>query len=159
MEQDFITLIENNTGIIHKVCYMFCSDDAARQDLYQDIVANAWQAFARFRGDSKPSTWLYKVALNTAVTNNRRASKNIRAEPMPVNLNIPNESNGYEEQQFHIMQELIKQLPQLDKAIIVLYLEDKSYAEIAEIIGIGVSNVGTRIGRIKERLKQMAKHQ
>ena len=157
-EQEFLSVIKENERVIYKVCYLYTSRNATLNDLYQDVVLNLWRAYPKFRGECKISTWIYRIALNTCISFIRK-EKNV---PEIVTL-TPYESEWMTEEQdsFQLMLKelyyLIGQLGQLDKSIILLYLEEKSYEEISEITGLTVTNVATKLNRIKEKLRKMKK--
>ena len=157
-EQEFLSVIKEYERVIYKVCYLYTSRNATLNDLYQDVVLNLWRAYPKFRGECKISTWIYRIALNTCISFIRK-EKNV---PEIVTL-TPYESEWMTEEQdsFQLMLKelyyLIGQLGQLDKSIILLYLEEKSYEEISEITGLTVTNVATKLNLIKEKLRKMKK--
>ena len=157
-EQEFLSVIKEYERVIYKVCYLYTSRNATLNDLYQDVVLNLWRAYPKFRGECKISTWIYRIALNTCISFIRK-EKNV---PEIVTL-TPYESEWMTEEQdsFQLMLKelyyLIGQLGQLDKSIILLYLEEKSYEEISEITGLTFTNVATKLNRIKEKLRKMKK--
>ena len=157
-EQEFLSVIKEYERVIYKVCYLYTSRNATLNDLYQDVVLNLWRAYPKFRGECKISTWIYRIALNTCISFKKK-KKNV---PEIVTL-TPYESEWMTEEQdsFQLMLKelyyLIGQLGQLDKSIILLYLEEKSYEEISEITGLTVTNVATKLNRIKEKLRKMKK--
>ena len=157
-EQEFLSVIKEYERVIYKVCYLYTSRNATLNDLYQDVVLNLWRAYPKFRGECKISTWIYRIALNTCISFIRK-EKNV---PEIVTL-TPYESEWMTEEQdsFQLMLKelyyLIGQLGQLDKSIILLYLEEKSYEGISEITGLTVTNVATKLNRIKEKLRKMKK--
>lgn len=157
-EKYFSELAEQNQGIIHKVCSMYCEKESERQDLFQDILIQWWRAFPSFKGQSKFSTWAYRVAINTAISNYRKSKRRLDYQSLDTAaLQIPdykNQSEEYEERS-RVLHLAIKQLSKIEKAIIMLYLEDHSYEEISKIIGITKSNVGVKINRIKIKLKKI----
>lgn len=155
LEKEFIKLIQDNEKIIFKVCSAYVSDENPLADLYQDVVCNLWKSFPGFRNESSVSTWMYKVALNTCVTNLRRVMKK------PPQISISALSSHLEEKSelsddIREMYRLIRQLSSLEKAIVLLYLDGRSYQEIAEISGLKPTTVGVRLMRIKEKLKKMS---
>ena len=158
-EQEFMSVIKEYERVIYKVCYLYTSKNATLNDLYQDVVLSLWKAYPKFRGECKISTWIYRIALNTCISFIRK-EKNV---PEIVTL-TPYESEWMTEEQdsFQLMLKelyyLIGQLGQLDKSIILLYLEEKSYEEISEITGLTVTNVATKLNRIKEKLRKMKKN-
>lgn len=153
-EKEFVELIESNKGIIYKVCLLYSDDSESHNDLFQEVVVNLWRAYPRFRGECKVQTWIYRIALNTCVSFLRKSKS------MPNTLPIsPNIEAFAEEPDFARVKELYKMIDSLnkiDKALVLLYLEDKSHDEISQIVGISRSNVAVRLFRIKERLKNMS---
>lgn len=154
-EQEFLSVIKEYERVIYKVCYLYATKNAPLNDLYQEVVLNIWKAFTKFRGESKISTWIYRIALNTCISFIRK-EKNI-----PEVVTLTQEVNWMtdEQDELQVMLKelylLINQLGQLDKSIILLYLEEKSYEEISEIMGLTVTNVATKLSRIKDKLRKM----
>ena len=144
--------------MIYKVCRIYAYTTADREDLFQEIVIQLWNAYPKFRGESKFSTWLYKVALNTAITGLRKKKDFIESrEPAQLPERISEESTGREDEilQLH---EAIGQLNQVEKAIMMLYIEDRSYEEMEEILGMSQGNLRVKMNRIKEKLRQLTKN-
>ncbi|MGB0861565.1 MAG: RNA polymerase sigma factor [Saprospiraceae bacterium] len=158
IEQQFAILAEEHQGIIHKVCSMYCPREADRKDLFQDILVQWWRAFPSFKGDAKFSTWAYRVAINTAISNFRKEKRRLDYQSLSSEVlqipDLPNANEGMEEQK-DLLYRAINQLSKVEKAIMMLYLEDYNYIEIAQIIGITKTNVGVKINRIKGKLKQI----
>lgn len=155
LEKEFISLVENHKQIIYKVCYIYASDTENLNDLYQEVVINLWKAFPRFRGECKASTWVYRIGLNTCISFFRKSKSKPEVVPITVDL----ESFADEEDKTVQLRELyrmINRLGQLERALILLWLEEKSYQEMADITGISLSNVGVRLNRIREKLKTMS---
>lgn len=154
-EQEFLSVIKEYERVIYKVCYLYATKNAPLNDLYQEVVLNIWKAFGKFRGESKISTWIYRIALNTCISFIRK-EKNI-----PEIVTLTQEVNWMTDEQDELqvmlkeLHQLINRLGQLDKSIILLYLEEKSYEEIAEIMGLTVTNVATKLSRIKDKLRKM----
>ena len=147
-EQEFVSVVREYERVIYKVCYLYTTPNATLNDLYQEVVLNLWKAFPKFRRECKISTWIYRIALNTCISFIRK-EKNI---PEIVTLN--QEADRTEE-----LYRMINRLGQLEKSIILLYLEEKSYEEIAEITGLTLTNVATKLSRIKDKLKRMNKEE
>lgn len=149
-EATFIQLLNSNQGIIGKVCSIYCNYKEDYEDLFQEITYQAYKGFASFRGDAKFSTWLYRIALNTAMSSFRkkRPQLNFLAE-LPDEISFSDEESENEKQ--HLIH-AIKQLNESERAIITLYLEELSYSEISEIIGTSENNIGVKITRIKRKL-------
>jgi RNA polymerase sigma factor (sigma-70 family) len=159
MEEAFLEMLNDNRSLIFKVCNMYCKDPERRRDLFQEIVLQLWKSYPGFRKASANSTWIYRVALNTAISNFRKESR----RPAGISLSlqefeIPDLGEAVAEQEQTLaLQEVINQLNDIEKAIIMLYLDEKSYEEISEIIGISTSNVGVRLNRIKSKLSKLVK--
>jgi RNA polymerase sigma-70 factor (ECF subfamily) len=140
---------------LHKVARAYCLNEDDRQDLIQEMMIQIWQSLGRYNNQIKISTWLYRISLNVAISfyrkNTTRANRySLLNEQM---VQIPAEDKTSDERQLNLLEQFISELKELDKALMILYLEDKSHTEIAEILGMSVSNVGTKIGRIKDKLK------
>jgi RNA polymerase sigma factor (sigma-70 family) len=157
-EQDpFVQLIENNKALIFKICNAYCRHQADREDLAQEIIFTLWKGRGRFQPDHKFSTWLYRVALNVAISHYRktkRTTPNISLSDIHTDQLAHPAPLKDEEDKQQLLQQEIAALKEFDKALIILYLEEKSYKEIAEIIGITETNVATKLSRIKEKIKQ-----
>ncbi|HEX8279132.1 MAG TPA: sigma-70 family RNA polymerase sigma factor [Segetibacter sp.] len=152
-------ILENELLII-KVCRVYAYTDADRKDLFQEIVIQLWKAYPNFKGDSKFSTWLYRVAINTAISRLRKQKKFITSyEPatLPDNMSEENKREN-EEEQWQQLTLAIEQLSEIEKAIVMLYMEDKSYEEMEEILGIGCGNLRVKMNRIKEKLRKLTKN-
>ena len=155
LEHKFITEFQENQNIIHKVCRIYTNNQEAHNDLFQEITIQLWKAYPKFRGDSKLSTWMYRIGLNTAITLYRKSKRSIITQDFD-NVLHRIESTSYddtEEQQLKLMYKAIHQLSDIDKALIFLYLEDKNYREISETLGISEVNARVKMNRIKSRLK------
>ncbi len=156
-EQDFIHAITDHQRIIHRVCHLYLKEAQEKEDLFQEILLNAWKGYKNFKGTAKFSTWLYRVALNTAVTFYRKDIRRIMTtawEDHHLNelKNPPNNSEHIE-----AMYQAIAELSKVDKAIVMLYLDDFSYQEIGDIIGITPNNVAVKMNRIKIKLQENSK--
>ena len=157
-EKQFEKHIRENELLIHKVCRIYAYTTADREDLFQEIVIQLWNAYPNFKGEAKFSTWLYRVALNTAITGLKKKKKFIESwEPSQLPERISDENAGREEElgQLH---KAIEQLNQVEKAIVMLYMEDKSYEEMEEILGMSQGNLRVKMNRIRERLRQLTKN-
>ena len=157
LEHKFISEFQKNQNIIHKVCRIYTNNREAHNDLFQEITIQLWKAYPKFRGDSKLSTWMYRIGLNTAITLYRKSKRTIKTQDFDSVL-YKIESTSYddtEEEQLKIMYEAIYQLNDIDKALIFLYLEDKNYKEISQTIGISEVNARVKMNRIKTRLKKI----
>ncbi len=144
--------MDQYSSMISKVCYMYASDGEHFKDLYQDCLANLWQGIERFRGESKVSTWIYRTCLNTCVTDYRRNRKYEVNSPIDDILNEISVEDSSRRADLIEMYRLISRLNRLEKAIILLWLDEKSYDEISEITGISRNNIASRLRRIKQKL-------
>lgn len=153
LEEQFTGLIQENSGIIHKVILLYVDDEQERADLYQEVLLQAWRSFGSFRGESKFSTWLYRVSLNTVFTYNRKASR--KPETSSFNevefKSTHKESEEISDQRNQLLF-LIKKMDEIDRMIISLHLDGYSNKEIAEITGLTANNAGVKLHRIKEKL-------
>lgn len=145
--------------MLHKVCNLYCASQADRQDLFQEIIIQLWKSYPRFRGESKFSTWLYRIALNTAISDRRRQKIHVRAiapAEWPADLHDI-QYNQEKEEQLQQMYKAIGQLGDIEKAIVMLYLEDRSYEEMEEVLGINANTLRVKMNRIKEKLRKLTK--
>ncbi|WP_276501409.1 RNA polymerase sigma factor [Terrimonas pollutisoli] len=159
MENKFIELVNDYRALIFKVCNLYCRDPESCKDLFQEVVLQLWKSYAGFRHESANSTWIYKVALNTAISNLRKENRSLHKKPLDLEeLEIPDLSIATDENESRmLLHQAIDRLSEIEKAIILLYLDEKSYDEISEIIGISTSNVGVRLNRIKNKLNKTIK--
>jgi RNA polymerase sigma factor (sigma-70 family) len=159
MEKEFVELINNHRALIFKVCNLYCHNAENSRDLFQEVVLQLWKSFPGFRKQAASSTWIYKVALNTAISNFRKEIRKPAQQFLSsTELDIPDISPpGNEEENSHLLKEAINGLSEIERAIILLYLDEKSYDEISEIIGISTNNVGVRLNRIKNKLSKILK--
>ncbi|MBP2833441.1 sigma-70 family RNA polymerase sigma factor [Aquimarina sp. U1-2] len=157
LEHSFVTNLEQNQNIVHKVCRIYTSDPDSHNDLFQEITIQLWKAYPKFRGEAKFSTWMYRVALNTAITLYRRTKRNLKTTDIDtVNFKIKAEEYDDEvEQQLKLMYAAVKELNDIEKALVFLYLEDKSYRDIAETMGISEVNARVKMNRVKTKLKKI----
>lgn len=155
LEHRFVTELENNQNIVHKVCSLYTNDKDSHNDLFQEITIQLWKAYPKFRGDSKFSTWMYRVALNTAITLYRKSKKRVQTQDYDsvVHKIKANEYDDTEEKQLKLMYDAVRQLGDIDKALVFLYLEDKDYTEIAETLGITEVNARVKMNRVKNKLR------
>ncbi|CAN5343459.1 sigma-70 family RNA polymerase sigma factor [soil metagenome] len=157
-EVEFIRVIQENEGIIFKITSIYTRDKDDQEDLYQEIVYQLWKSFDSFRNESKISTWMYRIALNTSIAHLRKVKK--KGEQVPIDkviLNRMDLSDTVAEERISILYEQIKTLNTIEKGIVVLYLEGKNYEEIANVTGFTSTNIGTRLNRIKQKLKSQIK--
>lgn len=155
LEHNFVELLQKHQNIVHKVCRIYTNNQDAHNDLFQEITIQLWKAYPKFRGDSKFSTWMYRVGLNTAITLYRKSKRSIKTEEFDA-FQYKISADTYddtEEEQLKLMYKAVYQLNDIDKALIFLYLEDKNYKEISETLGISEVNSRVRMNRIKTKLK------
>jgi len=157
MERTFERQIKEHEAMLHKLCRIYATPDE-RQDLFQDIVIQLWKAYPRFRGQSQFSTWLYRIAINTALTG-------LRKKKLPVTIiastELPEQaydSNMDEEENVRQMYSAIGRLNDVEKAIVMLYLEDRPYREMEEILGINEGALRVKMVRIKDKLRGLTKN-
>ncbi len=157
LEKKFIKELEVNQNIIHKVCRAYTNNASDHNDLFQEISIQLWKAYDKFRGDSKFSTWMYRVALNTAISLYRRSKRQVKTGELYDNLKEL-EYEAYDdstEQQLAMLYKAIYTLNDVDKALVLLYLEDKPYKDIALCLGISEVNARVKMNRAKNKLKEM----
>lgn len=154
-QEIFTDLIEQNQGIIHKICRSYTDTKEQHQDMFQEIVLQLWQGIESFNDKAKFSSWLYKVALNTAITLFRKKKKQISTTAISQVPSIAYSEECETEEQIRLLYKAIKQLSEIERAITLLYLEDKNFKEIAETIGISNINARVKMNRIKSKLKKI----
>lgn len=157
LEHKFVKELQDNQNIVHKVCTLYTNDRDSHKDLFQEITIQLWKAYPKFRGEAKFSTWMYRVALNTAITLYRKSKKRVDTQDYEsVIFKIKaDEYDDTEEQQLKLMYKAVRQLGDIDKALVFMYLEDKNYTEISETLGITEVNARVKINRIKTKLRTL----
>lgn len=154
-KEQFIETIQKNSGIIHKAASLYTSNPQDKEDLIQEIIYQLWKSYDSFNRNSKITTWIYRVAMNVSIYHLNQSKK--RLITIPINQEtleiISTTDNNENLEKWKKIRKQIDNLNLLEKGIIMLYLEGKSYKDIAEIIGLSESNVGTRLMRIKAKLK------
>jgi RNA polymerase sigma-70 factor, ECF subfamily len=155
-ESSFVILVKEHQGLIHKVCILYETDKEARNDLFQEIVLQLWKSFPTFRGDSKITTWMYRIALNTAISGLRKLGRKIKTEELgDYHFNISDRADDHQEEEIQKLHWAIRQLTEIERAMIMMALEEVPYEEIAETIGITQNNVRVRMNRIREKLRKL----
>lgn len=155
-EKRFINLINEHQGLIHKICMMYENDAEIRNDLFQEIVLQLWKSFTSFRGESKITTWMYRIALNTAISGFRKQTRKVKTEDLQeVHFNISDHGGDDQEENLQKLQWAIRQLSEIERAMIMMALEEVPYEDIAETIGISQNNVRVRMNRIREKLRKL----
>lgn len=153
--------MQEHQALLHKVCNLYCVFPQDKEDLFQEIVIQVWKSYPGFRGEAKFSTWLYRIALNTAISDLRKQKKRIVGADIGPFLpdGTPDSADWEQEEQLRILYSAIGQLTDVEKALVMLYLEDKSYDEMEEILGINQNNLRVKMNRIKEKLRKLTKEE
>lgn len=153
-KKEFSERIEKHQAIIHKITMVYANGSADREDLFQEICLQLWRSYPNFRKEAKFSTWMYRVALNTAISDVRKKNKDLHFEQLLDKDRMETEPSD-EKERIQLLYRAISKLNQIDKAIILLWLDEKSYDEIASILGISKTNVSVKLVRIKRKLEEM----
>lgn len=153
VDAEFVSMIQQNEGIIYKVASFYANDEYPLSDLYQEIILNMWKGYPMFKGESKPSTWMYRIALNTCISFFRR--RKVQTSYLEI-LPEVSEVLDNKDEQLQELYKMIDRLGRLERALVLLYLEDKSYKEIADIMDMSMTNVATKLSRIKDKLRKMS---
>lgn len=155
-QKEFSQLIKGNQGLIIKVSRLYTNSIEDEQDLFQEIVLQLWRSYDSFKGNSKISTWMYRVALNTAITLFRKKTKSpLTSELDEVHFEYEQEQDDEKQAQISLLYKVIKLLPNVERAIVMMYLDDISYKEIAETLGITEVNARVKMNRLKKTLKEL----
>ena len=154
--QAFVDLVYEHQGILHRICSVYASSPEDREDLHQEILMQSWRSFGSFNGRSKFSTWLYRVALNTALVRGRKtaARRGVVGET-GADVDVAVDDRAARDPDVELLYQCIQALPELNRAIVLLHLEQHTYEEIAEITGLSRTNVSVRLVRIREKLRQL----
>lgn len=157
-EKEFENHVRENELLIHKVCRMYAFTEEDRQDLFQEIVIQLWKSFSRYRGEAKLSTWIYRVAINTSISRLRK-KKDLHTSTVHLDLaeGAVKDHPDQEEEQLQILYKAIALLNKIEKAIVMLYMEERNYQEMEEILGISQGTLRVKMNRIKEKLRQLTK--
>jgi RNA polymerase sigma-70 factor, ECF subfamily len=152
MEIEFEKTVKENAGILHKLCRVYSNNESEYEEIFQEMMIQIWRALPNFRGDSQLSTWLYRICINTALnfrTKTNKFKKFVRLEEnISVNFNFEDEKD----EQLKKLYVAIRELKPIDRAIVSLYLDEKSYEDTASILGMSKTNVATRLMRLKQKL-------
>lgn len=161
LEIDFVNLLEEHQNVLHKICRLYAEDLEAHKDLFQEMVIQLWHSYPNFKGESKFSTWAYRVALNTAISLYRTKKRRIATVELDHSLQHIHyeEYNDEQEEQLRFLYAAVRQLNDIEKALVYMYLEDKDYQEIAETLGISEVNARVKMNRIKTKIKNMLNQQ
>ncbi len=157
LEERFLDDFDANQNIAHKVCKVYTTNEQDHRDLFQEITIQVWRSYPKFKGDAKFSTWMYRIALNTAISLYRKSTKQVKTQDISeITFKIKSEEyDDTEELQLKALYKAIHQLNDIDKALIFLYLEDKPYKEISETLGISEGNARVKMNRAKDKLKNI----
>ncbi|MEE1147321.1 MAG: sigma-70 family RNA polymerase sigma factor [Bacteroidaceae bacterium] len=155
IELQFTRMVKEYRKTIYTVCYFFSKDTEEVNDLYQEILINIWKGFPNYRGESSLKTWIWRVSLNTCSNQERKKKSRIRTVPLSIDIDLYNDDDAGS-RQIQMLYDRINRLDVFDRAIILLWLENMTYQDIADVVGISVSNITTRLFRIKEQLKTMS---
>lgn len=155
LKSEFTEIIEEYKAVIYKVCYVYAQDKEEINDYYQEILINLWNSYPKFRGESKISTWIYKVSLNTCITFIRKKKRKPSTTPLSIDVTLFEDSEA-NKQEIEELYKLINRLEKMEKTLILLWLEEKNYDEIADITGLTRSNVAVKLMRIKNKLKELS---
>ena len=153
-EREFEKMIREHKGTIYTVCYMFSNDPDEVADLFQETLINLWRGSGTFRGDSAQGSWIWKVALNTCISSDRKKKRGPQTSPLSMDIDLFEDQDA-DTRQIGLLRSRIGKLGPFDRAIVLLWLENLSYEEIGQIVGISPKNVSVRLVRIKEQLKKM----
>ena len=152
-EEYFTQLVRENKSTIYTVCYMFSQDEEEVNDLFQETLINMWKGIDSFREESKVSTWIYRVALNTCLLQERKKKKEVQKVPLTMDVNFFQDDDA-NAAQVRMLHQRIGKLGLVDRALVMMWLEGMSYDEIGTVMGISAQNVGVKLYRIKEQLKK-----
>lgn len=158
LEQEFLQLLENHKGILHKISRMYMDDVDDRNDLVQEMTYQLWKSYQRFEGNSQFSTWMYRVCLNTALTFFKKENKKLKTDEIREDFDRLDEIDSFEkENQLNHFYKAVQKLNPVEKALIFLFLEGKSHKEIGEDLGITEGNARVKLNRTKDKLQQIIK--
>ena len=155
IELQFTKMVKEYRKTIYTVCYFYSKDSEEVNDLYQEILINLWKGFEKFRGESSLKTWIWRVSLNTCNNQERKKKSSVQTIPLSIDIDLYNDDDA-QSKQIQMLYDRINRLDVFDRAIILLWLENMNYQDIADVVGISLSNVTTRLFRIKEQLKSMS---
>ena len=155
IELQFTKMVKEYRKTIYTVCYFYSKDSEEVNDLYQEILINLWKGFEKFRGESSLKTWIWRVSLNTCNNQERKKKSSVQTIPLSIDIDLYNDDD-VQSKQIQMLYDRINRLDVFDRAIILLWLENMNYQDIADVVGISLSKVTTHLFRIKEQLKSMS---
>jgi RNA polymerase sigma-70 factor, ECF subfamily len=159
-EREFLERLDRHQAMLHRLVALYARGTEERRDLLQEILFQLWQARERYRGEAKLGTWIYRIALNTAITGLRQARR--RPQQVPLDRHTadrPNEPEPVVDPRLQALQSAIRTLPPVDRGLVLLHLEERSYEEIAEVLGISVNHVGVKLTRIRHKLRDLVEQE
>ena len=154
-EFEFTKIVKEYKKTIYTVCYFYSKNSEEVEDLYQEVLISLWNGFSHFRGDCSMRTWVWRVSLNTCTSFERKNKRRVATVPLTMDIDLYNETD-VESRQVQMLYDRINRLDVFDRAIILLWLENMSYQDIADVVGVSVANITTRLFRIKEQLKSLS---
>ena len=154
LEKEFLEKLNNNKQIITKICFVYCRNGTDKDDLFQEIILQLWKSYPGFRGEAAFSTWMYRIALNTAISMTRKPAFLYTLDKAPAASYDLEKDYGYNEE-IKLLYRAIGRLNKIEKAIILLWLEENSYLEIATIVGLSEKNISVKLVRIKAKLSEL----
>ena len=155
LEKEFAAVVQENKATIYTVCYMFSADRDEVEDLFQEALIALWRGFSSFRGESNIRSWIYRVALNTCISSERKKHRRDESVRLDMSIDLFTDTDD-DSRQAQMLRQRIGKLGVFDRAIVLLWLENLSYEEIGAIVGITAKNVSVRLVRIREQLKNMS---
>ncbi len=159
LQDEFLQLVQSHQGLLHKVCHLYENNTADREDLFQEMILQLWKSYGSFRGEAKVSTWIYRIALNTALSSIRKNKRRISVSyPEIIPHEIADEKNDtIQEEKLQFLHQAVACLSEIERALVMLYIEEKNYDEMEEIMGISSGTLRVKMNRIKEKLRQQTK--
>lgn len=153
--QSFLIFVEASKGVIYKVANSYCRDAEDRKDLIQEIIIQLWRSQDRFNDQYALSTWVYRISLNVAISRYRKSKRRESEKPLQAAIELIGDDSEttVDDDNLRLLHQFIGELKELDRALMLLYLDEKSHQEISAVLGISSSNVATKLGRIKKSLK------
>jgi RNA polymerase sigma factor (sigma-70 family) len=155
LDGEFLRVLNQHRGAIHRVCRTYADGADEREELFQEVVYQLWRAFPSYRGDAAPLTWLYRIALNTAITALRRRTRRPTQVALEAAVELASASSG--DERTELMYRAIRRLNEVERALLMCWLDGLSYKQIGEVLGLSESNVGVRLNRTKARLQSLVK--
>lgn len=160
LQDEFLQLIQSHQGLLHKVCHLYENNAVDREDLFQEMILQLWKSYGSFRGEAKLSTWIYRIALNTALSSIRKNKRRVPLMfPEKAPHGVPDEKKDtIQDEQLQFLYQAVARLTEIERALVMLYLDERSYDEMEEIMGISSGTLRVKMNRIKEKLRQQTKN-